>query len=136
MKKILIFLNLLLSLNVFGQQNSCDLICFQSPTFGDGKYDSALKFIYSRIVYPEKAIVEGLEGKLFVQFIVTEKGETEDIKIMKSHIGGGCEEEVLRVVALMKDWHPIIQNGKPTKSKVTLPITFKLEDPKPEEVKH
>ena len=81
--------------------------------------------IYSKIKYPEIAQKAGVEGRVFVQFVVDEQGNVTDPVIQRG-IGAGCDQEALRVVRLLK-FTPGKQRGKPVKVKMSLPITFKLK---------
>ena len=92
-----------------------------------------LEFIYQNIQYPDSAWSEGLEGTVVIRFVVTEQGEVENAEVIKD-IGGGCGEEALRVVNLMKTmtekWIPGQQQGKAVKVYFNLPVKFRLEAPK------
>ena len=92
-----------------------------------------LEFIYQNIQYPDSARIKGLEGTVVIRFVVTEQGEVENAEVIKD-IGGGCGEEALRVVNLMKTmtekWIPGQQQGKAVKVYFNLPVKFRLEAPK------
>jgi periplasmic protein TonB len=77
------------------------------------------------IKYPKSARRLGIEGRVFIQFIVEKDGSLSDIKCIKG-IGGGCDEEAERVISLSKKWTPGKQRGKIVKQKMVLPIMFKL----------
>lgn len=80
--------------------------------------------IQGRIRYPEMARIAGIEGRVFVQFIVNERGEVEDPVVVRG-IGGGCDEEALRVVKDAK-FQPGLQRGRPVRVQYSLPIVFVL----------
>ncbi|GAB5410813.1 MAG: energy transducer TonB [Balneolaceae bacterium] len=82
--------------------------------------------LYSEIKYPKQARAADIEGKVFVRFIVNEKGEVENPEIIRG-IGGGCDEEVLRAIKLMS-FTPGIQNGRFVKVKMNQLVTFKLRN--------
>jgi len=82
--------------------------------------------LQSRIKYPELARKAGIEGRVFVQFVVDTAGNVVDPQIMRG-IGGGADEEALRAVRTMK-YVPGIQRGERVNVKVVLPVTFNLED--------
>ena len=65
-----------------------------------------------------------IEGKVIVQFTVNKLGEVENPEILRG-IGGGCNEEVLRVLKKMK-FSPGIQNDRPVNVRVTQTVVFKL----------
>lgn len=82
--------------------------------------------LYSEIIYPTQAKRVGIEGKVIVQFIVNKNGDVENPEILRG-IGGGCDEEVLRAIKLMK-FTPGIQNGNFVKVKMSQPVIFKLQN--------
>jgi protein TonB len=67
----------------------------------------------------------GVEGKVFVQFVIGKDGSISDVKVIKG-IGAGCDEEAIRIVQSSPAWNPGKQRGKPVKQRYTLPIQFKL----------
>ncbi len=85
-----------------------------------------LKKLYSEINYPEMARKAGIEGRVIVQFIINEQGEVESPTILRG-IGGGCDEEVLRVIRKMS-FTPGIQNGKFVKVRMSQPVKFELQN--------
>lgn len=85
-----------------------------------------LEALYSDIEYPKIAKRNGIEGKVVVQFVVNKKGEVEDLKITRG-IGGGCDEEVLRVIKL-QTFTPGIQNGNFVKVRMKQVVHFRLHN--------
>jgi periplasmic protein TonB len=81
--------------------------------------------IQSKIKYPEIAKKAGVEGRVFVQFVVDENGNVVDPVVTRG-IGAGCDEEAIRAVKQAK-FKPGKQRGKPVRVKMSLPITFKLK---------
>lgn len=84
-----------------------------------------IQILQQQIEYPEKAKYAGIQGKVIIQFIVNEKGEVEDPRVIRG-IGGGCDEEAIRVVKLAK-FKPGKQRGRPVRVQYSLPIYFKLK---------
>ena len=82
--------------------------------------------IQSKIEYPEEAKRIGIEGRVTVQFIVNENGDVLNPKVIRG-IGGGCDEEALRVVRDAK-FEPGIQRGKKVRTQLSMPILFKLRN--------
>ncbi len=80
----------------------------------------------AQIQYPEMAHRAGIEGRVFIQFIVNEEGEVEEPKVIRG-IGGGADEEAIRVVSQAK-FTPGIQRGQPVRVQYALPIQFKLPE--------
>ncbi len=81
--------------------------------------------IQKKIKYPEIAKKAGVEGRVFVQFVVNTDGTVVDPVVVRG-IGAGCDEEAVRAVATAK-FKPGRQRGKPVPVKMSLPITFKLK---------
>lgn len=98
----------------------------QMPSFPGGS-EAMMKFINEHLKYPSTAAEMGVSGKVTLQFLVEKSGKITDIKVVRG-IGGGCDEEAVRVVKLMPDWTPGKQNGKPTAVYFTLPISFTLQN--------
>ncbi len=82
--------------------------------------------LQSQIRYPEMARMAGIEGLVVVQFIIDEKGSVAKPTIVRG-IGGGCDEEALRIVKKAK-FTPGLQQGRPVKVHYTLPIRFTLKN--------
>ena len=85
-----------------------------------------LEEIQKNIRYPEEAREKGIEGRVYVQFIVNEQGDVENAKVIRG-IGSGADEEALRVVRQAK-FEPGYQRGKPVRVQYSLPIFFQLTD--------
>jgi protein TonB len=81
--------------------------------------------LQKKIKYPENAIRANIEGRVYVQFIVNEKGEVENPRVIRG-IGGGCDEEALRVVKQAK-FRPGLQRGRPVRVQFNLPVIFRLQ---------
>jgi protein TonB len=94
------------------------------PEFPGG--DKALReYILNNIKYPEVARTSGITGTVYVQFVVEKNGSISDVKVVRG-IGGGCDEEAVRVVKSMPKWKPGKQRGMPVRVYFTLPIELKL----------
>ncbi|MBC8173775.1 MAG: energy transducer TonB, partial [Chitinophagales bacterium] len=68
----------------------------------------------------------GIEGTVYVQFVVEKDGSITDVKVVRG-IGGGCNEEAMAKVKAMPKWTPGKQQGKPVRVSFTLPVKFKLQ---------
>ncbi len=82
-------------------------------------------YLGNNIKYPVMAKESGIQGKVYVTFVVEKDGSITDVKVLRG-IGGGCDEEAVRVVKLMPKWKPGIQAGKPVKRGLVIPIKFRL----------
>lgn len=96
----------------------------QQPGFKGG-ISAFYEYVGKKMKYPSQARRMGIEGKVFVQFVVGKDGSISDVKIMRG-IGAGCDEEAMRVIKNSPAWTPGKQRGKPVKVRMVLPITFKL----------
>ena len=81
--------------------------------------------IQKRIKYPQEALENGIEGKVYVITFVDEYGDVKKAQVIKG-IGGGCDEEALKAVKETL-FTPGICNGEPCKVRISLPIVFSLE---------
>ena len=98
----------------------------EQPEFPGGQ-QAMFQFLARNIKYPTKAARANVQGRVFLQFIVTEDGNVRDIKVLKG-IGFDCDEEAARVLAMFPKWIPGKQDGKPVNVKYHLPINFQLEE--------
>lgn len=96
----------------------------EMPEYIDGA--KAMKnFLILNVIYPEAAKLAGISGTVYVEFTVEANGDITNIKVVRG-IGGGCDEEAVRVVALMKNkWRPGKSNGGNISTQMVLPIKFK-----------
>jgi len=92
-----------------------------------GGFESFYTYIGRELKYPRQARDLGVQGKVFVEFIVDKYGEVVDVKV-KSGIGAGCDQEAADVIARSPRWAPGKVNGKEVNTQLVLPITFKLDD--------
>ena len=100
-----------------------------------GGYDAMIKFLVENINYPAEAKKNGIQGTVFTTFIVQANGAVTNVKILRG-IGGGCDEEAVRVVKIMPNWTPGMEKGKNVAVQFNLPIKFKLDaDKKKEQIK-
>ena len=83
------------------------------------------QFVSSNLEYPQKARRMGLEGRVFVEFVVEKDGSLTDVKIARG-IGGGCDEEAIRVISSAPKWHPGKQRGRAVRVRMVMPIMFKI----------
>ncbi|NJO03381.1 MAG: TonB family protein [Bacteroidia bacterium] len=91
----------------------------------NGGYEAFYKFIGENLKYPSAATRMGIEGRVFLQFVVDKEGRIKDVQVVKG-IGSGCDEEAARVLSIAPNWKPGKQRGRPVHVKMTLPIIFKL----------
>ncbi len=82
-------------------------------------------FVRKNLKYPSQARRMGIEGKVFVQFVVDKDGKITDVQAIKG-IGAGCDEEAIRVLKNHPKWKAGKQRGRPVRVRMVIPITFKL----------
>ena len=95
------------------------------PQFPGGD-QAMMKFVSENVQYPEEAKEKEISGRVMVGFIVEKDGSISDVKVVKG-IGGGCDEEAVRVVKAMPKWKPGKEKGKPVRVSYIMPIFFKLQ---------
>lgn len=126
--QLAIVFSLLCSVQVaFGQEEPSTEV-FQivenMPSFPGGD-DALFKFLGENINYPDEAKDKGISGVVYVTFVVDYDGEITNVKVIRG-IGGGCDEEAVRVIKAMPDWEPGRQKGKRVRVQYNLPIRFTL----------
>lgn len=96
-----------------------------AANFKGGK-EEMYSFIYDNLIYPENARKRRIEGRVFVQFVVEKDGSLTEVQIVKG-IGGGADEEALRLFNAMPPWEPARQRGMVVRQKLIESINFKLD---------
>lgn len=94
------------------------------PPLPVGGLTAFVKFLEDNLRYPIKSRSMGVEGRVFVEFIVEKDGRISEIKIARG-ISSDLDKEAMRVISLSK-WEPGSRNGEPNRQLVVFPITFKL----------
>ncbi|MCQ2198431.1 MAG: energy transducer TonB [Paludibacteraceae bacterium] len=84
------------------------------------------QFLRDNLVYPEQALKDSIQGKVFVEFVVNRDGSICNATVIRSSQNELLDAEAVRVVNIMPKWVPGEQLGKPVRSKFTLPVFFKL----------
>jgi len=100
------------------------LVVEEAPEFPGGQ-DAMMKFLADNITYPKEALDSLIHGTVYVNFIVEPDGSVSNIEV-KRGIGGGCDEEAVRVIQMMPKWKPGTQRGEPVRVQYSLPIRFVL----------
>lgn len=94
------------------------------PEFPGGMPEM-IKYLLENMIYPEEMKENGIEGRIFVQFVVTKTGSVENVTIARGI--DGLNREAIRLVKQMPYWKPGINNGKQVNVKMLIPIRFSLE---------
>ena len=90
-----------------------------------GGIEALYKYVMTEIRYPKEARTNGVEGQIFVQFVVDKDGSISEVQTVKG-IGAGCDQEGERVLKSATAFKPATQRGKPVRVRLLMPITFKL----------
>ncbi|WP_297098242.1 energy transducer TonB [uncultured Draconibacterium sp.] len=133
---VLIILGVILTMNVFAQDSSKKeqvfVIVEDMPEYPGGE-EALRNDIASLVKYPVAAKENGIQGKVYVTFVLNEEGKIEDAKIARG-VDPSLDKEALRVInALDKTWTPGKQKGVPVKVSYTVPIMFALNEGAAEE---
>ena len=94
------------------------------PEFPGGP-DKMRDYFSQNLKFPKEAKNQNIKGRVVVSFIINENGAVTNVSLLQG-IGGGCDDEAIRVVESMPDWQPATMEGEPVNVLFTLPIRFKL----------
>ena len=100
----------------------------ENPEFIGGM-EKMYEYLNKNIIYPEMAKENGIQGKVFVQFVVWKDGTIRDINVVKG-VHPTLDKEAVRVVKSMPNWKPGKQRGKDVNSRFTLPVKFRIPSDK------
>jgi TonB family protein len=98
----------------------------EAPLFQGGGIEAVQKYVQEKLTYPLAAKDLKIQGKVMVQWIVNEKGEVTNVKIVRG-VTKELDQEAFNIIDSMPDWKPGIKDGKPVKVQFTMPILFKIE---------
>jgi TonB family protein len=104
--------------------NNVYVIVEEMPEFPGGS-SALLDFINKNMLYPQEAREKGEQGRVVVEFVVTQEGRIINPKIVRN-VSESIDKEALRVISLMPHWKPGKQNGRPVNVRYNLPLTFSL----------
>ena len=97
----------------------------EMPAFPGGEA-KLMEYVSKNIKYPQIARETGIQGRVYVNFVVEPDGSVSNVSVLRG-IGGGCDEEAIRVVKSMPKWKPGKQRGKAVRVSYMLPVNFKLQ---------
>jgi TonB family protein len=84
-------------------------------------------FVYSKLEYPDIAKRQFMEGDVQLSFVVEPNGQVSNIKILNKGLGGGCDNEAIRIIGLTK-WKPAIRNNQYVRYQKTATVNFSLKN--------
>jgi TonB family protein len=102
------------------------VIVEQMPKFGNGNSNEFNEYITKNIRYPESALENGIQGRVFVAFVVEKDGSVSNVKIVRG-VDPSLDEEAIRVIKSSPKWKPGMQRGQPSRVTFTVPVVFRLE---------
>lgn len=105
-------------------ENKIFTVVEQQPEF-QGGYEAMMNFLRKNIRYPASARRMGVDGTVYVSFVVSKDGSISEVKVIRG-LSADLDQEAVRVVSMMPPWRPGKQNGKPVFVRFVLPIKFKL----------
>ena len=97
----------------------------EMPAFPGGE-QKLMEYVGKNIKYPQIARETGIQGRVFIGLVVEPDGSVSNVKLLRG-IGGGCDEEAMRVVKSMPKWKPGKQRGKAVRVSYQIPVFFKLQ---------
>jgi len=97
----------------------------QKPTFNGGDANDFAKWVNSRLVYPEIAKDNGIEGRVVLQFTIGKDGRLQDVKVLNSP-DESLAREAIRVVSSSPKWEPGRQRDRAVKVSYTFPVIYRL----------
>ena len=97
----------------------------EKPTFQGGDENTFTKWVASKLVYPEIAKENSVQGRVILQFLVGTDGSVSDVKVVRG-VYASLDKEAARVVASSPKWKPGKQRNKPVKVRYTFPVIFQL----------
>ena len=96
------------------------------PEFPGGGQEALFKYLQKEMKYPQVAKENGIQGTVFVNFVVGKDGKIRDVKILRG-VNKMLDDEAIRVVKAMPAWSPGKQRGKSVSVSYNLPIKFTLK---------
>lgn len=100
------------------------LIVEAPPSFTGGE-EALIRFVVKNLKYPSQARRMGIEGRVFVKCIIEKDGAVTNAHVIKG-IGGGCDEEAVRVISLLPKFNPGKQRGHAVRVSMVFPIVFRI----------
>ena len=128
-ESLLILMEGLSTLGDKPENDSIYQIVDEMPQYPGGE-KAMMEYVAKNVKYPQEAKDKEIQGRVFVGFVVEKDGSVSTVKVLRG-IGGGCDEEAVRVVSSMPKWKPGIKDGKPVRVSYMMPLNFKLTEGQP-----
>ncbi len=97
----------------------------EKPKFQGGDANDFSKWVNSKLVYPEIAKENGVQGRVTLQFTVYTDGSVRDVKVLRG-VDASLDKEAVRIVSMSPKWTPGKQRERPVKVTYTFPVLFQL----------
>lgn len=97
----------------------------EKPVFQGGGIAEFTKWVFSKMVYPESAKKNGVQGRVTLQFIIDTEGSVKNVEILRG-VDTSLDNEAIRVVSSSPRWEPGKMKGSSVNTKVTFPVVFQL----------
>ncbi len=110
--------------NEDGSEVAPDALVSRMPSYPGG-IDQLIKYLKNNILYPKKVKKNGIQGTVYIRFVVNELGDLEDVSVLRS-VHPDLDKEAMRVVQGMRQWLPALAQNRPVKVQYNLPIRFAL----------
>jgi len=101
------------------------LMVEEMPTYPGGQ-NAMMRYLSSNVRYPKIAVEHNMGGTVYVKFDIDTDGSISNVQSVNKAIGGGLEEEAIRVVKKMPNWNPGKEKGQPVRVRFVLPVAFRL----------
>lgn len=102
--------------------------CDQRPTFLNSADPAQFleKWVYQYLKYPESAVMNGIQGRVMVEFIIEKDGKVSDVKVVKG-VSDELDAEAVKVISASPKWKPGRVNGNKVRTSIAVPVEFRLE---------
>lgn len=108
------------------EEPTYDLAAVQEQPEFQGGMAKMYEYLHKNTKYPDMEFDAGIQGKVYIEFVVEKDGSVEDVKVRRG-VSPGLDKEALRAVKSMPKWSPGKMNGKAVKVRFTIPVDFKLK---------
>jgi len=111
---------------VLPEENADEIfVIVEEQPMPKGGIKAFYNYISANLEYPASARRMGIDGRVFIEFVVEKDGSLSNIKVAKG-IGAGCNEEAMRVISQAPNWNPGKQRGRAVRVRMVMPIVFRL----------
>ena len=102
--------------------------CDQRPTFLNSADPAQFleKWVYQYLKYPESAVMNGIQGRVMVEFIIEKDGKVSDVRVVKG-VSDELDAEAVKVISASPKWKPGRVNGNKVRTSIAVPVEFRLE---------